>query len=1261
MSPNAGDSSNSPIFVNGANDDTVHLLNLRLAPPTAIIDVAAGSFTATGLAQLAVIKAGGILEIQQFSSPASGSAMVRQLRVDTHSTLRACVAVRRPGEEQDYLAVTSDAGTVSLLDLCKQYPTTVAMDSFGKTGIRRAVPGQYLAADPKGRALLVSAVEKRQLVYVVTHDSTVQLASPLEAHRSRTITVAVTGVDQGYDNPVFAVLELQYPDLENELEELGAAEAPSTVTIQLAYYELDLGLNHVSRTRAVETIPKACCLVSVPGGTDGPGGVLVGGEDWVEYHSADKSSKPLRCPVPRRQGQGEKGLLVTQLTLHKQKKNKFFGMAQTEVGDVYKVSFTLNDDKTAVSKLQVALLDTLPMANALHVSKLGLLFAASEFGDHQLYQFERIDLPNAPVSGSVEKDDLEASTKTALEHAATFTPNAQLTNLRRLQTLPNPSPTTGLLVGELAGTEVAPQVYTLTGRANLRILRHGAAVTEWAVSELPGVPGGIYTVKENNSDGNAVDKYLVLSFVDATLVLSIGESIEEVSDSGFLTEAPTLCCTALANGTSYVQVYPSGVRQITPGSNALQWLCPGLKRIECASANPTQVLIAMAGGEVNYFEFDSVQGKLAAPVTHDLGADVCCLSVGDLLPGATRSTWAVVGCRDQTMRVLKLVGNKGSGLTQTSSMALSARPHSVLLQTTAKSCHAEIGLDDGSVVRVNVDPVTGALGASPTRRFLGARPVSVSRLANGGSLLLSSRPWVRTASNQLAPLSYVPLDHGCALVSAAIPEGIVATAGTTMRILSVESDPEQKEQESVGQSSAGVDEPLLNSRSVPLRYTPRQMALINVGGASERKVAMVIVESEHNTYGQEERKALEGGKTKKEEDDAMDMDEGSDDEGSKKAEDGTGATDDDADARATFVRGPVPNQPGKWGSCVRLVDPSNGCKTLECIELGRDEAALCCASVRFHSKGSEPLLAVGAVTKMTLHPIKVSASHILIYRIVDGERLQLLHRTALTDDGPVLALAHFQGRLLAGVGSTLRLFELGQRQLLSKAHRRGIFRSPIRTLVTANDRVYASDLLNSVHVLQFDSTTQRFGTVALDHRPMVVATEVLDWDTVAVSDKFGNISVLRVPRGASSAIVDESRAALWEQQEANRLELQCQYHVGEIVTGLTRALLGGATEAIVYVTVTGRIGALLPLQSRAQLEFYSQLEGAMRKHSDRLTGRDPLAYRSYYAPVLNVKDGELCESFRALKQETQQTIADELERSIPEILKKLEDTRNTLL
>ena len=88
----------------------------------------------------------------------------------------------------------------------------VHQETFGKSGCRRIVPGQYLGVDPKGRACMIGAIEKQKLVYILNRDSSARLtiSSPLEAHKAHTIVHHLVGVDVGFENPMFACLELDY-------------------------------------------------------------------------------------------------------------------------------------------------------------------------------------------------------------------------------------------------------------------------------------------------------------------------------------------------------------------------------------------------------------------------------------------------------------------------------------------------------------------------------------------------------------------------------------------------------------------------------------------------------------------------------------------------------------------------------------------------------------------------------------------------------------------------------------------------------------------------------------------------------------------------------------------------------------------------------------------------------------------------------------------------------------------------------------------
>jgi len=61
-------------------------------------------------------------------------------------------------------------------------------------------------------------VEKQKFVYIMNRDAANKLtiSSPLEAHKSETIIYAVVGVDVGFDNPSFAMIELEYKEADQD-------------------------------------------------------------------------------------------------------------------------------------------------------------------------------------------------------------------------------------------------------------------------------------------------------------------------------------------------------------------------------------------------------------------------------------------------------------------------------------------------------------------------------------------------------------------------------------------------------------------------------------------------------------------------------------------------------------------------------------------------------------------------------------------------------------------------------------------------------------------------------------------------------------------------------------------------------------------------------------------------------------------------------------------------------------------------------------
>lgn len=66
-----------------------------------------------------------------------------------------------------------------------------------------------------------------------------------------------------------------------------------------------------------------------------------------------------------------------------------------------------------------------------------------------------------------------------------------------------------------------------------------------------------------------------------------------------------------------------------------------------------QVIIALTGGELLYFELDAM-GQLAETEKREMGADVAALDVGPVPPGRQRSRFLAVGSYDSTIRVISL-------------------------------------------------------------------------------------------------------------------------------------------------------------------------------------------------------------------------------------------------------------------------------------------------------------------------------------------------------------------------------------------------------------------------------------------------------------------------------------------------------------------------------------------------------------------------------------------------------------------------------
>ena len=675
---------------------------------------------------------------------------------------------------KDYIIITSDSGRIAIVEFlpAQNKFNRLHLETFGKSGIRRVIPGQYLAVDPKGRACLTSSVEKNKLVYILNRNSQAELtiSSPLEAHKAQTLVYALVALDVGFANPVFATLEVDYGDSDQD----PTGQAYEEIEKTLVYYELDLGLNHVVRKWADPVDRTATILFQVPGGTDGPSGVLVCGEDNITYRHSNQEA--FRVAIPRRRGATEdpqRKRSVVGGVMHKLKgaAGAFFFLLQSDDGDLFKVTIEMVEDEDGqptgeVKRLKIKYFDTVPVATSLCILKSGFLFVASEFGNHQFYQFEKLGDDDDEIDFNSDDFPTDAT--------ASYTPiyfhPRDAENLSLVESIDSMNPLMDCKVANLT-EEDAPQIYTICGtgaRSTFRTLRHGLEVTEIVSSELPGVPSAVWTTKLTRND--TFDAYIILSFSNGTLVLSIGETVEEVTDTGFLTSASTLAVQQLGED-GLIQVHPKGIRHIRADRRVNEWAAPQHRSIVAATTNERQVAVALSSGEIVYFEMDS-DGSLAEyDEKKEMSGTVTCLSLGEVPEGRVRSQFLAVGCDDSTVRILSL--DPDSCLESKSVQALTSAPSALSIMAMADSSsggstlYLHIGLYSGVYLRTVLDEVTGELSDTRTR-FLGPKPAKLFRVSVQGQtavLALSSRPWLGysdpvTRGFMLTPLNYPGLEWG---------------------------------------------------------------------------------------------------------------------------------------------------------------------------------------------------------------------------------------------------------------------------------------------------------------------------------------------------------------------------------------------------------------------------------------------------------------------------------------------------------------------
>lgn len=396
---------------------------------------------------------------------------------------------------------------------------------------------------------------------------------------------------------------------------------------------------------------------------------------------------------------------------------------------------------------------------------------------------------------------------------------------------------------------------------------------------------------------------------------------------------------------------------------------------------------------------------------------------------------------------------------------------------------------------------------------------------------------------------------------------------------------------------------------------------------------------------------------------------------------------------------------GCSGGNLRLIDPEVGV-TRQLLPFGRNEAPTAIVVCQFADGASSeaaqfPALVVGCVVGFDLVSRECQSASIKVFIYDEEGRLKLHSETPV--EAVVGALCAWSGRLLAGVGSKIRLYTLGRKKLLKRCEYKNL-PVGIHWLKASGLRVYASDIREGFHVLQYNAQQNTLAVLCRMAAPRWIAcADTLDNYTLIGADKFNCVFVSRVPHQALTQLASQQQTAkqtnfpdlplpgggglplpggggtlashshlnaqlglegdlLYLTDQCPRFERVCEFHLGDIVGSLQKTLLApGCAEIVLYGTILGAIGAFLPLQTPSEISLLMHLELVLRGRNQSLVGRDHLAYRSAFFPVKNVIDGDLIRTYCDLSPSDQDAVAQSLNKSPQQLLRLIDSIQSRIL
>ncbi|XP_058813684.1 DNA damage-binding protein 1 [Topomyia yanbarensis] len=760
------------------------------------------------------------------------------------------------------------------------------------------------------------------------------------------------------------------------------------------------------------------------------------------------------------------------------------------------------------------------------------------------------------------------------------------------------------------------QMITCSGsykEGSLRIIRNGIGIQEHACIDLPGIKG-MWALRVGIDD-SPYDNTLVLSFVGHTRILTLsGEEVEETEIPGFMSDQQTFYCANVDFG-QIIQVTPLTARLIQCDNKSMicEWKPPDDKRIGVVACNSCQLVCATARN-IYYIEIEA--GKLIHKSTVTLDYEVACLDISPLDENASRSELVAVGLwTDISACILRLPKLE---FVHTEKLGGEIIPRSILMACFEGIVYLLCALGDGSMFYFVLDKHTNRL-TDQKKVTLGTQPTILKTfrsLSTTNVFACSDRPTVIYSSNHKLVFSNVNLkevNHMCSLNAEAYQDSLALATKNSVILGTI--DEIQK----------------LHIRTVPLGESPRRIAYQEASQTfGVITVRMDIQDSSGLTPSRQSASTQTSNVT--------------------------------SSSNMGLLKPGASNT--EFGQEVEvhnlLIIDQNTFEVLHAHQFMQTEYAMSLISAKL---GNDPntYYIVGTALVNPEEP-EPKVGRIIIYLYADGALTQVSEKEI---KGACYSLVEFNGRVLASINSTVRLYEwTDDKDLrLECSHFNNVLALYCKT---KGDFILVGDLMRSITLLQYKQMEGSFEEIARDYQPnWMTAVEILDDDAFLGADNSNNLFVC-LKDGA--ATTDDERQQMPEV---------AQFHLGDMVNvfrhgSLVMQNIGERTTptsgCVLFGTVSGAIG----LVTQIPPDYYEFLRKLQENLTDTIksVGKiDHSYWRSFHTEMKTERcegfiDGDLVESFLDLSREKMNEAALALqidvdgtkkEASVDDIIKIVED------